>query len=127
MENGYDNLDFYYSNNISPMGKIMVNDKYYIYFFPERGKENPAIKIGYSKDPVKRIRQLQTGHPTKIGSEGWILAGTEKDAKRMEMVFHSIFKKERVRDNGEWFNYSERIQEFIKKLMKQKEFTRYFE
>ena len=102
-------------------------DKYYIYFFPERGKENAAIKIGYSKDPVKRIKQLQTGHPTKIGSEGWILAGTEKDAKRMEQVFHAMFGKERIRENGEWFKYTDRIRGFVNNLMKQKDFTRYFE
>jgi hypothetical protein len=102
-------------------------DKFYIYFFPERETENPAVKVGYSKHPVKRLKQLQTGHSKRIGSEGWIEAGTEKDAKRMETVYHAIFDKERIRDNGEWFKYSDRMKDFVTKLMKQKEFTRYFE
>lgn len=102
-------------------------DKYYIYFFPERGKENPAIKIGYSKDPVKRIKQLQTGHPHKIGCEGWIEVGTEKDAQQVEHAYHTMFKKQRIRDNGEWFHYSDGIKELISKLMRDRNFTRYFE
>jgi hypothetical protein len=102
-------------------------DKFYIYFFPERGKESPAIKIGYSKHPVKRLKQLQTGHPTKIGSEGWIEVGTEKDAQQIESAYHVMFKKQRIRDNGEWFTYSDGIKDFISKLMKDKLFTRYFE
>lgn len=101
-------------------------DKFYIYFFPERDKENPAIKIGYSKHPLKRLKQLQTGHPTKIGAEGWIEAGDEKDAKNIEQGYHVLFAKERIRSNGEWFNYSEKIKDFVGKLMKDKLFTRFY-
>lgn len=106
--------------------EITKKDKWFIYFFPERDKENPAIKIGYSKHPIKRLKQLQTGHPTKIGCEGWIEAGDEKDAQRMERVFHTIFVKDRIRSNGEWFIYSSKIKDFINTLFKDKHFTRYF-
>lgn len=101
-------------------------DKFYIYFFPERGKEESAIKIGYSKHPLKRLKQLQTGHPTKIGSEGWIEAGTEKDAQNIEKAYHVLFAKERIRENGEWFKYTNKIKSFVEKLMKDKLFTRFY-
>ena len=103
-------------------------DKYYIYFFPERGKENPAIKIGYSKDPIKRLKQLQTGSSIRIGSEGWLYVGeNESLAREVEDVFHKGFKKHRIRENGEWFTYTDSIKSSIEKMLRNKEFTRYFE
>lgn len=101
--------------------------EFYIYFFPERGKEQPAIKIGYSKHPIKRLKQLQTGHPTKIGCEGWYLCENEDQAFIIEHKLHKRFEKDRIRKNGEWFNYSNAIKEFIESLLKDKLFTRYYE
>lgn len=101
-------------------------EKYYIYFFPERDKENPAIKIGYSKHPQKRIKQLQTGHPTKIGCEGWIEVDSEDSAQQLEAKYHATFIKERIRKNGEWFRYTENIKVFLDQLRTHPKFTRYY-
>ena len=56
------------------------------------------IKIGRSKDPVKRLRQLQTGNPNKLkliasfDGEGW-----------KEKILHERLEKFRL--EGEWFSY----------------------
>ncbi len=103
-------------------------DKYYVYFFPEREKENPAIKIGYSKDPIKRLKQLQTGSSNRIGSEGWLYVGDNEDlAREVEEMFHQGFKKYRIRYNGEWFTYSPVIKSMVESMLRNKQFTRYFE
>lgn len=101
-------------------------DKWYVYFFPERGPEEAAIKIGYSKHPLKRLKQLQTGHPTKIGCEGWIEFNSEEEARAQEEGMHAVFSKDRIRKNGEWFKYSDHIKDHLIKLRSWKEFTRYY-
>ena len=103
-----------------------VIDKCYVYFFPERDKRENAIKIGYSKHPLKRLKQLQTGHPTKIGSEGWYEFESEKHAAEFEANLHKLFKKDRIRSNGEWFIYSDEIRRYIEVAIRSKGFTRYF-
>ena len=101
-------------------------DKWYVYFFPEREKEEAAIKIGYSKHPIKRLKQLQTGHPTRIGSEGWLELGDELMAQTHEHFLHQSFNKERIRRNGEWFKYTDKIKTYVESLYKKENFTRYY-
>lgn len=102
-------------------------DKYYVYFFPERGKHSNSIKIGYSKDPIKRRAQLQVGHPHKIGCEGWLYVGTEEEAKAKEAELHEQFKKLKTRHNGEWFKWTTEIFDYLQSIKRSKEFTRYYE
>lgn len=101
-----------------------IIEPWYVYFFPERDKENPAIKIGFSRDPIGRLKTLQTGHPNKIGCEGWYLLPTQRMAREYEKELHKHFKKYRIR--GEWFKYNDEIKNFIQTLLFKKNFTRYF-
>ena len=56
------------------------------------------IKIGRSKDPEKRLKQLQTGNPNKLKliacfkNEGW-----------REKQIHESLRAYRLK--GEWFSY----------------------
>ena len=56
------------------------------------------IKIGRSKDPQKRLKQLQTGNPNKLKliaffeGEGW-----------KEKIIHEKLRRYRLK--GEWFSY----------------------
>ena len=56
------------------------------------------IKIGRSKDPQKRLKQLQTGKPKKLKliaefrGQGW-----------KEKILHEELRKFRL--EGEWFSY----------------------
>jgi hypothetical protein len=94
---------------------------YKVYFFPERGVDEPAIKIGFSKDPVKRLKQIQTGHSSKIGCEGWV---NTHNGPLVEKAFHERFAKDRIR--GEWFRFSDELKTYLNQLKNSKDFTRYY-
>ena len=42
-------------------------------------------KIGLSKDPEKRVRQLQTGNPDRI-----VLVGQVPGGRKLEKAFHDM-------------------------------------
>lgn len=71
----------------------------YTYFIIEN-EDNDAhrIKIGFSKDPKKRIRALQTGSSRKLALMGWI----ESEGKILEQSLHKKYASYRL--NGEWFS-----------------------
>ena len=55
-----------------------------------------AVKIGYSKDPEKRLAHLQTATPNQLVLLGAIQGGLEHEA-----AYHQQFAKHRLQ--GEWF------------------------
>ena len=70
----------------------------YIYII---GSEKPPYKIGISKDPEKRLRNIQTGHPHRLR----ILELRETDSKKtklLESVIHKHLSNYRM--TGEWFD-----------------------
>ena len=76
-----------------------------IYFVTE-GKH---IKIGYTtQDIKKRIKQLNTGSVQNISLLGWIYGDKAK-----EKELHIKFAQSRVRYNGEWFEPTEILLDFI--------------
>jgi hypothetical protein len=72
----------------------MNNDNLYIIQSDVTG----MIKVGRSKDPQKRLKQLQTGNPNKLKliasfkGEGW-----------KEKMLHERLRRYRL--EGEWFSY----------------------
>ena len=84
----------YYSK---PLDKFSVKHEGYVYFFRMGrgdGKKTP-VKIGYSKNPSQRIKQLRTGNPEIK------MLHTVKTFKRMEKLLHAELSDKRY--NGEWF------------------------
>lgn len=75
----------------------------FIYFI---GSENGPIKIGKAKNVLYRLRGIQTGSPYQLSILGVMLGRPE-----LEKAMHSKFKNYRL--NGEWFEASEEIKEFI--------------
>lgn len=70
----------------------------YIYII---GSDNPPYKIGISKNPELRLKNIQTGHPHKLQ----ILELRETDSKRtklLESVIHKHLNNYRM--TGEWFD-----------------------
>ena len=82
-----------------------------IYFTKDTGSQ--AIKIGYSRKPIKRLGGLQTGNPHKLILLGSV-AGTLDD----EASFHSKFAQHRL--EGEWFK-GEIIEEVLSIISAYKE------
>ncbi len=71
----------------------------YTYFIIENeDNDDSRIKIGFSKKPEKRIKELQTGNSRKLAIMGWI----ESEDKSLEKNLHQ--KYEEFRLTGEWFS-----------------------
>ena len=73
----------------------------YVYFITEMPFSN-KIKIGMSKNPIDRLKQLQTGNPQKL-----VIYHTVEstDYKRLEKTMHDICKDLNIL--GEWFEINE--------------------
>tara|TARA_B100000085_G_C18500857_1_gene495419 strand:- start:895 stop:1200 length:306 start_codon:yes stop_codon:yes gene_type:complete len=72
----------------------MNNDDLYIIQSDVTG----MIKIGRSKNPRKRLKQLQTGNPNKLK----LIAAFEGQGWR-EKIIHERLSRYRL--EGEWFSY----------------------
>lgn len=79
-----------------------------VYFITEEGGSGPAgqleVKIGMSREPLRRLAKLQTGNPRLIKLMGEIRTKTLPDDRRVEAQFHRLFDNRR--GNGEWFRLS---------------------
>ena len=79
----------------------------YIYFIGAKDK----IKIGYTKNSIeKRLKQLQTGNDETLVLLGYIRGGLDE-----EKMLHKQFSNYRIRKNGEWFEPSAEIIDYINK------------
>ena len=79
----------------------------YVYFV--QGCCGGAIKIGYSKEPERRLKELQTGYPDTLRILV-LVPGTEKTEKYYQRKF------EVHRLNGEWFRPEPEVLDKIKEL-----------
>lgn len=68
-----------------------------IYFIIENENlTDPRIKIGFSNEPIIRLKQLQTGNPRALALMGWINADKDYEKKLHEKYLDS-------NASGEWF------------------------
>ena len=77
----------------------------YIYFF--QSVDTGRIKIGLSKDPKKRMKQLQT-------SERLFLLHAIKGTRWLESNLHDRFAHLRI--HGEWFEPAQELFDYIEQL-----------
>lgn len=67
-------------------------------YFVQRG-ENGPVKIGHSKNPANRMRELQVGCPDRLH-----LMGTTPGGRHLERQIHIELEASRLQ--GEWFESS---------------------
>lgn len=72
----------------------------YIYVI---GDNASPYKIGFTKNPDKRLKSLQTGNPRKL-SMLYKEEINENEIKYIEKQIHKELKRKQV--SGEWFNIS---------------------
>lgn len=68
--------------------------------------DGELVKIGYSQNPTKRLKQLQTGHPKTlklIKTFDYQPQGIMTE-RLMEKRIHHLLRRFKVRHKGEWFN-----------------------
>jgi hypothetical protein len=73
--------------NVAPLfnaARILGNAEY-VYFIGE--PDDGALKIGHSKDPIGRLRSMQTGNPRRLRIEH-VLVG----APALEKLLHEIWR-----------------------------------
>lgn len=77
-------------------------------------------KIGYTKDLINRIKQLQTGCPGKLNVIKTIERNTlrvrKTSFKTIEKELHNKFKDKKIREDGEWFKLDSQDLDFIKSI-----------
>ncbi len=76
----------------------------YVYFIEAVGLSR--VKIGYSDDPEKRIKQLSTGSPVSLKIYAKVPGN-----QAMEKEIHQRFSHLRV--ENEWFHFTNEIKEYI--------------
>jgi DNA-binding transcriptional regulator YdaS (Cro superfamily) len=74
-------------------------------------ENSDAVKIGWAKDPVRRLSELNVGSPSQH-----ILIGYKAATKFDERRIHSACAEHRIR--GEWFSKRGEVIAFIKGLQK---------
>ena len=94
------------------MYKEHIKELAYVYIISDNMN---YIKIGISKNPEKRLKQLQTAYPTKLT----IIFTEEFYCKRnhllkIESVIHKKVKAIATKVNGEWFEISQNDLQEIK-------------
>jgi hypothetical protein len=68
-----------------------------------------AVKIGWAKDPVRRLSELRVGSPVLLR-----LVGVMKADRMREKEIHAACDKWRIR--GEWFKNEGAVLSFIERL-----------
>ena len=79
-----------------------------IYIIKAEGTNN--YKIGYTKDVGKRLKGLQTGCPNNLK----IIDTFQGNCKR-EREIQEQFKQYKIRENGEWFEFTPKLAEKVLK------------
>jgi hypothetical protein len=80
--------------------------KKYVYFIEAVGLGR--VKIGYSSDPTRRLRELNTASPTEL-----IIFRSMPGNEQMEKDIHARFSHHRIKH--EWFNFDDEIKDYAKK------------
>jgi hypothetical protein len=63
-----------------------------------------GVKVGISDDPESRLRQIQTGHPSKVELRKAIWFFSKSDAAAVEKMAHQVFRLRGTHTSGEWFD-----------------------
>lgn len=88
-------------------------------YFIQQGHTGP-IKIGFSKNPGARIRELQTSHHAQLRMLGEI-DGSLNDERRL----HEKFANHRIR--REWFAPTQDLMDYIRSVLDENPFLDWFD
>ncbi len=93
-------LNWFYSNEHQKKKTKSGDRQYYLYAISDQR----SIKLGFSLDPQKRLKQLQVGHPLPLSIIWKLSVGPERMcAEEYEKKLHRYCGK--YKERGEWFSY----------------------
>ena len=90
---------------------------YYVYFITFKQKGNTPVKIGYSKNPAMRCKDLQTACPYKLFVPVQLPFEAEELAREAERTFQWLAKKKHKSLQGEWFLIYGKWSDFIGQVL----------
>lgn len=77
----------------------------YLYFITSKSNRHLTdVKVGISKDPARRLQELQTSNSSEQALVGTIKAKSPMHARALEKHWHKLLGIVRLR--GEWFKYT---------------------
>ena len=96
---------------------------YYLYFITNK---DSAVKIGVSRDPRKRLKQLQTGNHTPLKIKKLVKLKSRSEAYKLEAELHQKFKNKKILN--EWFFLDRDMEKFINTFEEKQEsnYTMYY-
>lgn len=78
--------------------------------------EHKVCKIGFSKQPKKRLAQIQTGCPFPV-----VMLAMFKGTMKTEKMLHRKYQAYKFRNNGEWFHLDEALEDAIRPHLRVKQ------
>jgi predicted GIY-YIG superfamily endonuclease len=76
----------------------------YVYIIKDTGFKN-RCKIGITKNPKQRIKNLQTGNSNKLILIFVLKVDDKIKSSQVESVIHKYFKEKKIWILGEWFEF----------------------
>lgn len=96
-------VDFGDDRGAAPSGlrwvMLMTYQDGRVYFLQALIDSTAPVKIGWARDPLARLRELQTGYPTPLR-----LVTDFEGTRREEHFLHNVFSDDKL--EGEWFRCS---------------------
>ena len=80
---------------------IKAKETIYVYLIQAGKKKGSPVKVGYSKNPEARLKQLQTGNHESLNLIMKIKCGGYDHARRLELDMHRILGGQNV--HLEWY------------------------
>lgn len=78
----------------------------YVYLMVDKEAHKRHVKIGMSKNPQRRLKQLQTGNPNRIYQLHALWCHNSGAARAVERFFHEKYAGLRI-PGTEWFDFSD--------------------
>lgn len=97
-----------------PLKSVRRPEPGYVYFI---GGDCDCVKIGFAKDPVKRLKQLRIGSPTPL----FLLAMTAGEPHH-EKEYHRKFRHDW--SHGEWFRKTPKLMGLIEGFVRRENYER---
>lgn len=86
-------------------GNMILDDiGYFVYFITDNAN---AMKIGKSRNPWRRLSQLQANNSNNLEILTVFALDSKKEMDHLEKQFHKYFDKCKL--HGEWFKYDDVI------------------
>lgn len=87
-----------------------------VYFIVAKNQTKRLLKIGKASDVQRRLSQIQVGCPYRVYLYSTIRCKDDQEAFAVERAAHEVFRKKRLRMNGEWFRFTKDVEQEVSRF-----------